>query len=82
MSSLEESVKHLADALDALETNLDERLQDLAHHSDAVDAARRQARTARAQTAAAADGVATAIRELRAILKDDADVKDERHGSG
>lgn len=68
MSALEDAVETLANALDALEAKLDERLGDLAHYADAVDAARRQARTARTHAGEAAEGLAEAISELKALI--------------
>ena len=69
MSALEEAVKSLAGALDALETRLDDRLGDFA--ADAIDAARRQARTARAHAADASEGLAAAIDDLKSLLNED-----------
>ena len=71
MSRLEESAIQLAAALDTLEAKLDERLAELGHQSDAVDAARRQARAAKTHAGDAADGLGEAISELRRILSED-----------
>jgi hypothetical protein len=68
MSILEEAVKNLAGALDALETRLDERLGELAQDADAFDAARRQARAARGHASDASVGLARAIGDLKALL--------------
>lgn len=68
MSSLEEAVKTLAGALDALESRLDERLADLGEDADAVDAAQRQARAAREHAGGAASELAAAIGDLKALL--------------
>ncbi|MEE2690627.1 MAG: hypothetical protein VX640_03695 [Pseudomonadota bacterium] len=68
MSALENAVQSLAGALDALEARLDERLSELAAHGDFSDAARRQARAARAHAGEAAETLAGAIGDLRALL--------------
>lgn len=68
MSALESAVQGLAGALDALETRLDERLAELAAHGDFSDAARRQARAARAHAGEASEGLAAAIADLKALL--------------
>ena len=73
MTLLEKSVRNLADALEALETKLDERLDDLAASGDAVAAAKRQATAARQATTHASRGVAAAISDLKAILAEDED---------
>lgn len=78
MTLLEKSVRNLADALEALETKLDERLDDLAASSDAIVAAKRQASTARKATDHASRGVAAAISDLKAILADDEDEESRR----
>jgi len=70
MSHLETTVNQLASALEALESRLDERLAELGHHSDAIDAARRQARAARAHAGEASDGLAEAIDELRRLIEE------------
>jgi hypothetical protein len=68
MSTLEKSVKRLAGALDALEARLDDRLGDFAANGEAVAAARVKARTAKTQAAAAAEDLADAVRDLKALL--------------
>lgn len=74
MTLLEKSVRNLADALETLETKLDERLDDFSASSDTIAAAKRQAQTARSATDNASRGVAAAITDLKAILaKDDED---------
>lgn len=73
MSQLENTVNQLASALDALETRLDERLQELGHQSDAIEAARRQARAARTHAGAASEGIAEAIDELRRLMTESED---------
>jgi chromosome segregation ATPase len=78
MSQLENTVNQLASALDALETRLDERLAELGAHSDAIDAARRQARTARTHAGEASEGIAEAIGELRRLLAETEDAVREK----
>lgn len=73
MTLLEKSVRNLADALEALETRLDERMDDLAASGETVAAAKSQASTARKATDHASRGVAATISDLKAILADDED---------
>lgn len=73
MSQLENTVNQLAGALDALESRLDERLAELGAHSDAIEAARRQARAARTHAGAASEGIAEAIGELRRLMAETED---------
>ena len=68
MSALESSVQTLADALDKLESTLDERIADASADADAVDAARRQARAAKTHISDASEGLAASMAELRALL--------------
>lgn len=68
MSILEEAVKNLAGALDALETRLDERLGELSQNTETVEAAHRQARVARGHANEASAGLAQAIGDLKALL--------------
>lgn len=68
MSALETSVQTLADALDKLETTLDERIADASADADAVDAARRQAGVAKTHITDASEGLAASMDELRALL--------------
>ena len=72
MTQLETAVRQLAAALDTLEGKLEERLSDLANETDTVDAARRQARAARAHAGDASDTLAAAIGDLKALLAEDA----------
>jgi|GEM_PF-4163182 len=69
MSALESSVQTLADALDKLESTLEERIADAAADADAVDAARRQASAAKSHIGDASEGLAASMDELRALLK-------------
>ena len=69
MSALENYVQTLADALDKLEARVEDSIATAGAQSEAVDAARRQARTAKAQINAASDGLSASIKELRAMLK-------------
>jgi hypothetical protein len=69
MADLESSLKALQTALDSLEERLAERLGDLAHGADSVDAARRQAKIAKRLTAEAADDLSLAIEDLKSILR-------------
>jgi hypothetical protein len=66
--SLETSVQRLAGALDALEARLDARLADLGAQSDALDSARLNAQVAKTQAAAAAEDLADAIGDLKALI--------------
>ncbi len=76
MSALESAVQGLAGALDALETRLDERLAELAAHGDFSDAARRQARAARAHAGEASEGLAAAIADLKALIAETGTAKE------
>lgn len=75
MTLLEKSVRNLADALEALESKLEDRLDDLSASSDTIAAAKRQALAARKQTDHASRGIAAAISDLKTILADDEDGK-------
>lgn len=68
MASLERSAQRLAGALDALEARIDDRMTDLATKTESVEAARVKSRTAKVQASAAAEDMADAIRELKALL--------------
>ncbi len=68
MSTLEKSVKRLAGALDALEAKLEDRLSDLKHGEETIEAARVKARTAKTQASAAAEDLSDAIRDLRTLV--------------
>jgi len=70
MADLGQAVAALKEALDALEGRLADRLSDLAHSADAVEAARRQARTARLRVAEASSGLSAAIADLRSVLNE------------
>ncbi len=70
MSAIEEAVKTLNGAVDALEAKLAERLADFTHQSDSIEAARRQARAARVHAGAASEQLADAIGDLKALLND------------
>ncbi|MEX0644930.1 MAG: hypothetical protein WD076_06450 [Parvularculaceae bacterium] len=70
MSAIEEAVKSLNGAIDALEAKIADRLADFSHQSDAIDAARRQARAARVHTGAASEQLADAITDLKALVDD------------
>jgi len=73
MTLLEKSVRNLAEALETLESKLDDRLDDLSAGSDTIAAAKRQALAARKQTDNASRGIAAAISDLKSILSDDED---------
>jgi hypothetical protein len=75
MSAIEEAVKTLNVAIDALEAKLAERLADFTHQDDTVDAARRQARAARVHAGAASEQLADAIADLKALI-DDGDARE------
>jgi len=68
MPLLENAVSHLAEALDRLETSLDARLDGQMADRDAIAAAQRCARTARAHTLEAGAGLGAAISDLKALL--------------
>lgn len=70
MADLGQAVAALKEALDALDERLADRLADLAHHADTVDAARRQARAARRHAAEASEDLSAAIADLRKILNE------------
>lgn len=71
MTVLEKAVQSLAEAIEALESRLDVRLDEAGASEEAIAAARRQALAARKQTDNAARGVAAAISDLKAILAED-----------
>ena len=68
MADLETSARALAEALDALELRLDQRLHDLADAAETTASLRRQTRTAHAFAAGAAEELSRAIGDLRALL--------------
>lgn len=78
MTILESAVQNLADALDALETKLDEQMAESAGYKDFVDAARRQARVARAHTGEASRELGRAIDDIKAILSEGDESNRER----
>ncbi|WDI32406.1 hypothetical protein PUV54_04260 [Hyphococcus flavus] len=82
MTLLEKSVRNLAEALETLESKLDDKLEDLSASQDAIDAAKRQAVAARKQTDHASRGVAAAISDIKAMLADDEDRKRGSDESG
>ena len=77
MTVLEKAVQSLAEAIETLESQLDARLDDASASDDAVAAARRQALAAKKQTDNAAQGVAGAISDLKAILAEDDKKRDD-----
>ncbi len=79
MSILESSVQNLADALDALEAKLDEKHVESTGHSENVDAARRQARAARAHASDASREISRMIGDIQSLL--DADKFSNSEGS-
>ena len=81
MTLLEKSVRNLADAIETLEAKLDERLEDQTASAETIEAARKQALTARSQTDLASRGVAAAINDLKAILADDEERKQDANES-
>lgn len=66
--SLENSVQRLAGALDALEARLEASVADLGAKSEAIDRARLNAEVAKSQASAAAEDLADAIRDLKALI--------------
>ncbi|MBY0423443.1 MAG: hypothetical protein K2Q06_14140 [Parvularculaceae bacterium] len=77
MSDLESSAKSLADALDALEMKLDQRLHDLADSDEARAMLMRQTRAAHDFTTGAAEDLARVIADLKALLGEHAYVGGE-----
>lgn len=71
MTVLEDAVANLADALEVLEGKLEAKRFHDASGDDDLDAARRQARTARGHTNEASRALAKSIDDLRAILAQD-----------
>ena len=69
MSVVEKAVVDLANALDKLESKLEHRLDDHTARQEEIDAARRQATTARARTEEASQGVGAAIADIKALLE-------------
>lgn len=70
MADLESSAKALAEALDALETRLDQRLHDIGNAEEMTALLRRQTRAAQAFTSGAAEDLNRAIGDLKALLSD------------
>ncbi len=68
---LEDSVKRLADALDALEKSLEERLSELHNREETIEQSKIRARTAKAQTASASEDLGAAIRDIKMLLAED-----------
>lgn len=66
--ALENSVQRLAGALDALEARLEASVADLGAKSETIDRARLNAEVAKTQAAAAAEDLADAIRDLKALI--------------
>ena len=73
MHSLEDVAKSLAQALDGLETNLEDRLRDLSEREEEVGSARGRAREAHAHTRRATAAIDQSIRTLRALLEESAE---------
>jgi len=71
MSPLEGAFARLAGAIDALETKLDQRLDDLEATRDAHELTRRRARIAGAYTRSAANELAASIDDLKALMDAD-----------
>ncbi|WP_411819476.1 hypothetical protein ABFZ85_11640 [Hyphococcus formosus] len=71
MTVLEKAVRNLADALEALESKLDGRLDDLTANDETISAAKRQASAAREQTENASREIGAAISDLKGILEAD-----------
>ena len=69
MTVLENAVSDLANALEKLETKLEDRLDEQMADREAVAAARRCAQTARSHTASASDGLGAAISDLKTLLE-------------
>lgn len=80
MSTFEDAAARLEGALEALEDALDRRLHNLALRGEFADAARRQARAARARAETASESLATAIADLRALLQESAPESERRPG--
>lgn len=71
MTLLENAVGDLANALEKLETKLEEKFDDQLSDREAVAAAKRCAKTAREHTTAANAGLGAAITDLKALLASD-----------
>ncbi len=69
MSVVEKAVIDLANALDALESKLDSRLDDQMASSEDIDAARRQAKAAKARAEEASKDLGEAIADVKALLE-------------
>jgi hypothetical protein len=72
MADLETSARALAEALDALEARLDQRLHDLSDAQETAALLRRQSRAAHGFTTGAAEDLSRAIGDLRALLNETA----------
>jgi hypothetical protein len=68
MTVLEKAVGNLAAALETLESKLEDRLDLHGADREAVEAAQRQAQTARKHTAEANQGLSAAISDIKALL--------------
>lgn len=75
MGVLEKSVIDLANALDALESELESALEDRAASGERIEAARRQARIARERAEAASRTVGEAIDDLKSMMADATDAQ-------
>ena len=76
MTVLEKAVGELANALENLETKLEDRLDGQLADREAVEAARRHARAARTHAASAGAGLSAAISDLKTLLAE-SDTKDK-----
>jgi len=68
MSALENAVQTLAQALDSLESKLEDKMSDLVAKDDSIESAARQAATARAFVNTASEDITASIREINALL--------------
>lgn len=71
MSVVEKAVIDLANALDALETKLEGRFDDELAGTEEMDAARRQAKAAKARAEEASRDLGGAIADLKSLLAAD-----------
>lgn len=77
MTVLEKAVGDLAQALETLESKLEDLLDDNNADQDAIAAARLQAHAARRHTAEAGQGVSAAIADVKSLLDHDHTVSKE-----
>lgn len=77
MTVLEKAVTNLAEALEALETRLDERLDAETAGREALTALRGQAAAAARHTKEASQGIAAAVSDVTALLARDDEAEEQ-----